>query len=205
VETHTDEEVREAKAAFRSYLVTAAREASKEFDRTLITLASGALAITFAFSEKFAAPSLLWLLLVSWYSWVASLLCSLWSFQVGRDAKVFAINQLDLSRLDPKRPGGWRDMFTKYLNNLAVVTFIVGVFLVSFYLKASLEGTVMAEQKRGIETTPQKTGILMPDMGKRGEVTLPAPPAAAGTPAATPSGQPQAQAPKSGGDSAGGK
>jgi hypothetical protein len=113
----------------RKRLTDLHEKATDAFDRAVMTLAGGALAISIAFIHDVAPhPRHKWVLGLGWIMFAASLLLILLSFLTSERAIVGMVGRLD--RADQEIPRG---KWTDYLNWTSAGAFILGVaFLVLF-------------------------------------------------------------------------
>lgn len=124
-------------AAYRDWLVKVEHEASKDFDKAVMTLAAGALGISIAF-VRYVAPtpvsgSTVWLGL-SWTLFALSLVAILVSFLTSQFDLRRAVKEIDDGTIDADRPGEFY-YFTFAMNITAAASFVLGVaFLVVFAL-----------------------------------------------------------------------
>lgn len=105
-------------------------KATESFDRTLVTLAAGALAISISFVHDLAPhPRHVWLMGIAWSGFCASLLLILASFLTSVGAHDKIIEQMRRRVADLKQPR----RLTTALNRAAAGSFALGaVFLVVF-------------------------------------------------------------------------
>lgn len=125
-------------AKHREHLVQAAQKSQEDYDKTLITLAGGALAVTFGFLKDIVGLSAggdRTTLLVAWGCWCGSLACTLFSFLISVGALRVAIMELDAGT--PPR-GGWRGRYLPPVNFAAGLLFISGVVFVGCFVWQTL-------------------------------------------------------------------
>lgn len=122
--------------SFRNLLEQLSQEAGRSYDRTLIALSGGALAVTFGVADKLLvaseAGSRFWLL-GAWVFWWAALLTILASFLTSMKAMQKAIDEFD-DGLDLDRYGDPWDSITRWLNYFAALFFVVGGMLMSVFV-----------------------------------------------------------------------
>lgn len=124
-------------------LDTGEQEAAKSFDHALLTLAGGALAISFTFVEKFApqaqaTPLLGW----SWFFLSISVVSCLTSYLVAQSA--FRSEQKALNRIRRGDTSGHRaskgwSIATQVLNYTAFISFIAGLALLGWFVYINLK------------------------------------------------------------------
>lgn len=128
---------------YRQQLVLVEQKAQEGYDRTVVALSSGALAISFVFVVRFVAPrtaSQPALLFASWVSWAASLVVVLVSHYTSHRALQRAIVQVDQGTVYTKTPGGFADLLTRTCNVLGGILFLVGLVMMLLFVKANLGG-----------------------------------------------------------------
>jgi len=108
---------------------------SEQLDRALLTLSSGAIVLSITFLKILSTNiKLFWILKTSWLFFIISILSVLFCFRV-------AIAQLTLLQKDllknypvgEKLPLNKYDKQIKYLNNSAVVAFVIGILLLTTF------------------------------------------------------------------------
>jgi uncharacterized BrkB/YihY/UPF0761 family membrane protein len=126
---------------YRAQLLEYAKESQTSYDTTLITLAGGALGISFAFISQFIGDDPMQephLLAVSWICWVVTLALVLFSFATSTAALYRAVRQVDSEKLLAANPGGWFDRLTGILNMIAGVLFVGGVVAMAWFAFVNL-------------------------------------------------------------------
>jgi len=143
--------VQDRSAEHRKFLVQANHQSSRDFDKAVMTLAAGALALSVTFMKAIApAPepgSLFWLRF-SWGLLVLSLLAILVSFLLSQYATRNAIKELD-ERRAKGQPGGAWSRLTSALNVLAAGTLVLGLgfFLVFASNNLPTQGGIVSEER----------------------------------------------------------
>lgn len=120
---------------YRDWLVKAHHTASQDFDRAVMTLAGGGLAISLAFVRDIAPqPKHEWMLASGWIGFTVSLVCIFISLITSQATSLRMIEDMDEGR----KPGDRFDMpgwATTIVNGLAASALVTGVgFLVLFAL-----------------------------------------------------------------------
>lgn len=117
----------------RTRLIASHNEASNTYDKTLLTLASGALGLSIAFVKDIAThPTSKWLLLWAWVLLGASLTLIVFSHMASVEVHKRLIDGMDKKRRYSDEPWLVRHGVT-WMNRLAGGAFIVGVvFLIAF-------------------------------------------------------------------------
>lgn len=128
---------------FRKTLLAARHEAQNSFDKHLISLSGGGLAVSIAFIHNVIggktiqdADCLLW----AWILWLSSITFILFSFYTSRIAYDKAIKQIDADTIHNEIPGGKWNRFTAFLNFLAILSFIAGTSLIIIFASNNLRG-----------------------------------------------------------------
>jgi len=128
---------RDSLAEYRQHLVEAGQKASSAYDKAVMTLAGGALAVSFAFVKDVVggspAPGTIWRLGAGWLSLGVSLVAILISMLTSQWALRRAIEQVDAKKIRSEEPGAWYSRATSGLNIAAGLGLVVGVgFLLWF-------------------------------------------------------------------------
>jgi hypothetical protein len=126
----------EALAEYRDHLVMARQKAQEDYDKTVLSLSSAALGISFAFLDNIVKDTALVhavLLFIAWGAWVISASSVLLSFGISSSALGKAIEQIDQGTIYSDKVGGKRSHLIAVLNFLSGVLFIVGlIFMAAF-------------------------------------------------------------------------
>jgi|SRR5215213_147929 len=126
---------------YRNHLVEARQKSFDDFDKTVLTLSGGALAVSIAFVKDLLGPGTLYLktfLVSSWICWVFSLLTVLVSHYLSQLTLDRAIQEIDQGAR-PKRPGGSFRLLTLILNALEGLLFVAGLILLIIFVSNNLE------------------------------------------------------------------
>jgi hypothetical protein len=125
-------ESEKALAEYRKLLIANEQDAIDEFDKAVITLSGGALAISFAFIKDIVKPENMvatgWLLW-AWVSWGMSIIFVVAAYYSSHVANYIAIKQVDEKKIYSEAPGRWANQATLILNPLAGITFFLGLIL----------------------------------------------------------------------------
>lgn len=162
----------------RKELVISERETACQFDKAILTLAAGALALSITFINYIAPtpkPSSICLLIIAWTFFGISILSTLISFLTSQAA---CRRQREI--LDDKSTSGKNlaAVWTNRLNYVSIFFFIVGVFFLIIFCAINLPKggeKVMDEklkQRKIIEEgfVPPKPPVKPEDIEKRGYV-----------------------------------
>lgn len=128
---------------YRQWLVEADYKAIEAYDKAVMWLAGGALGITLAFVKDIVPspqPDTLWLLIIGWSFFAATLVISMVSLLLSHHAHRRAIAQVDKRTIHLEQPGGFLTTLTSWLNWLVALTLIIGISFVIWYAKSNLCG-----------------------------------------------------------------
>lgn len=112
----------------RRLLISLEQKAQDDYDKTIVSLSGGALAISLVFIKDIvgkAEPALVWTVIVAWGFWAASIAIVVISYFSSRMAMRKAIDQLD--RNDSGHIGGLASKVTQSLNVMSGLFFVVGI------------------------------------------------------------------------------
>lgn len=120
----------------RKFLAHLEAEAYKGFDTALLTLSSGAIALSVTFIEKFGSASCVGLLMSAWILWAASLLCQLCSYiftsKAMREEQKILTEQYVENAKDA-RTNPYFGSPTRF-NTAALIFFMLGVVFFLFFV-----------------------------------------------------------------------
>jgi hypothetical protein len=125
----------------RRHLLQLEQLSQTAFDKTMVSLAGGALAISFAFVKDFLRPqppTHVGILLAAWLCWVATLAIILTSHYFSVIAIRKAVDQIDSGKSHQQHTGGIADWVTAGLNLVSLFTFLAGLVLAGFFVHANL-------------------------------------------------------------------
>ncbi len=127
---------------YRQHLVEAGQKASSAYDKAVMTLAGGALAVSFAFVRDVVggspAAGTTWRLGAGWLSLAFSLVAILSSMLTSQWALRRAIEQVDAKRIHGEEPGAWYSTVTSALNLAAGLGLILGVGFLLWFAAGNL-------------------------------------------------------------------
>ena len=116
---------------YRDHCVEASQKAQDSYDRAILSLSGGALAVSLVFLKDVIGTRELIsrdLLLSSWILWVLSILGVLASHFFSQRALITAVSQVDAGTIHKEPPGGLSTKLTIGLNLLSGLTFLGGTF-----------------------------------------------------------------------------
>lgn len=154
----------------RSSLNEAEKDSSQQFDKAIITLAAGALALSLTFIKQIAPYPKAWTLFFLFSSWLAfgaSMLSTLISFLTSQEACRIQRKLLESDffiKEEQKEKENRPARITKRLNYVSIISFIIGVFLLTVFSISNIstkEKNEMATKK----ITPE--GYVPPEIPKK--------------------------------------
>ena len=135
---------------YRNLLTELEQKAYEDYDKALLAMSGGALAISIAFLKNIVGHDSYQyscLLIGAWISWTLTVLVVLGSFLMSQIALRTAIQELD-SGEEKSRLGGFADKITGFLNVAGGILFFVGVVLMVIFASVNLgESNVEATSK----------------------------------------------------------
>jgi hypothetical protein len=126
---------------YRNQLIENEKDAQATYDKTLVTLSGGALGISFAFIDNIVGGDAMidqWALFGAWIGWTGSLGCILFSYVSSVHSFRVLIDQVDKNQVNVNNLGGLAAKITFWLNALSGFFFIVGVFLMAYFVWRNL-------------------------------------------------------------------
>lgn len=159
----------ELMAAYRQSLIDAEKQGQESFDKTVLSLSGGALAISFVFIKDVIGPHpivLPQLLLSAWVCWALSTLSILVSFYTSNRALRKAIEQCDNGTIrrapidtpDCEPPGGYFAKVTKHLNLAGIILLVLGIAVMSAFVYVNLlQRELKDEPNQAVPTQPTTT------------------------------------------------
>jgi len=128
---------------YRDRLVQAYLELSKAYDKAVMTLSAGTLAISLTFVKDVIntpRPGTVIFLALAWTALAVSIVAILISMLTSQWALRKTIEQVDRGQERQLRaePGGWRSRLTAWLNVGAAVGFVLGVALLAWFAIANI-------------------------------------------------------------------
>lgn len=130
-----------AMQAYRNWLVQTEHKASVAFDRAVMTLSGGALAISLTFINDVIVspqPGSVILLALAWGCLALSIGFILTSMLTSQRALRKAIIQVDTNQIYKEKPGGLLARLTNWLNIAACLAFILGIALLAWFAIANM-------------------------------------------------------------------
>jgi len=126
---------------YRQHCVAAEQKAQDDFDKAILSLSGGGLAISFAFIKDLVGtgpllhPSRLF---IAWLAWAGSIVATLSSYFFSQQALRTAIKQVDDEKIAGEHPGKAFARATAALNIAAGLLFLAGVVFVAWFVYVNL-------------------------------------------------------------------
>lgn len=123
-------------ARYREALQRSEDVSSDEFDKVMVSLSGGALAISITFINQIAPePKNFYLCIAAWVSFAIAMTCTLISFRTTQEAmrEQAIILERVLNEGSSFGVNKW-DIWTKRLNNCSLITFVMGVALLILFV-----------------------------------------------------------------------
>jgi hypothetical protein len=137
----SEKELSQQDADYLRMLTDCEHGAIDQFDKTVLTLAGGAFAVSFAFLKDIVKPEQVThkcLLICAWTFWSISLLCTLTSFYFSHIAMRHAQRKFRDGVRREKSLRGWFGTATIWLNPASGVAFMVGLISMSAFVTTNL-------------------------------------------------------------------
>jgi len=129
-------ETRDSKNEYRNLLIQTWQKSQDSYDKAVLTLSAGALAISLTFIKDIVGGGEIiskCYLISSWVCWAISTSFMLISFYTSILAQRHAVKKFDEDKLDFQKPGGPFDKCTHVLNIFGGASFLLGtVFFIIF-------------------------------------------------------------------------
>jgi len=170
---------------YKSWLRETEQKLSEHFDKTMLMITGGALALSITFVKDIIGSGKMlsgWLLVTSWATLTICLIIILWSFHLGLKAYREAQNQVDSGTIEDETPGGLFSKILNVLNTLSICLLSLGLIsLFTFsYINLSKESTNGTATNKTTATTNKTNASPAPNT-KQGSSVKGLPSAAAET------------------------
>ena len=122
---------------YRDHCVEAAQKAQDSYDRAVLSLSGGGLAVSLVFLKDVIGTRDLIsrdLLLSGWILWVLSILAVLASHFFSQRALTTAVSQVDAGTIHKESPGRFSTKLTIGMNLVSGLTFLGGTFLMLWFV-----------------------------------------------------------------------
>lgn len=128
---------------FREALAAVATKAFRDYDKTVLTLSSGALGVSFFFIKDVlgVAPIRVpWAAFIAWSSWALSLTCTLGSLYAGALLNNIAVKKLADITKTVDDVSGTSNKWMHAINIFAGLLFVAGVVALAIFVWQNLGG-----------------------------------------------------------------
>lgn len=145
---------------YRLQLVDTMQKVSESYDKTIITLSGGALALSFTFIKNFIDEKQIFnpeLLFFSWVLLASSLSTVLLSLFFARLAFKKAIEQVDNGTIYNTKAEGTYGRITSILHSSGAVLLIAGLFLLGGFVYANLGDSKNENREKNTSTSATAT------------------------------------------------
>jgi hypothetical protein len=142
-------------AAYRIMLIEIEQRVSEQFDKTMLTIAGGALAISLAFIKDVIGDGIMqqgWLLIFSWGCLTSCLILILVSFYLGLLAYRKAQDQVDEKTIEREVPGGHYSKALSICNVISIFLLCAGLIALFTFAYNNLSKEISNGGKTNTET-----------------------------------------------------
>jgi len=142
---------------YRQGLIDTQRKLNESYDKLLVTLSGGALALSIAFLKDIIGSIEInypYLLLIAWALFVLSLTSILGEILFGIQAHKQAIKQIDNKTIYEQKVGGKSSNWTTRFHWIAALSLIIGLVFISAFAFFNLGASHVGE-KTNTQTTTQ--------------------------------------------------
>lgn len=122
---------------YRNLLIKTQHQLNDSYDKLVVTLSGGALALSIAFLKDIVnikEAVYVWMLVLSWSCFIISLASIFSEILFGIEAYKKAVKQLDEDSITKEKVGGLFSSLTKWFGNIAAASLIIGLFLISAFV-----------------------------------------------------------------------
>ena len=153
--------------AHRQTLIQIEADQTRSFDKSMLSVASGALALSIAFSDKMVpeTPEFTWLLFTSWFAFCGSILSTTCSFLIAARALARQRENFDASFAaeseGPEPPNPFGPWIAR-LNALSLALIFFGALCLTSFAAANFEKRSQAEHAQTTATEAAVSGSSGP-------------------------------------------
>lgn len=137
--------------SYREQLQTDAQKSQESYDKAVLTLSGGALALTFTFIKDLTVSGHIrhiQFLLASWVMWSISILVILFSFLCSYYALEYAIGQIDNGETEYDKLTNWTNKLTTLLNITGGLLFVMATFSFTYFAYTNVKEINMADKDK---------------------------------------------------------
>ncbi|MDH4240752.1 MAG: hypothetical protein OEW48_14425 [Phycisphaerae bacterium] len=134
---------------YRTGLIQTVEKLNDNYDKLIITLSGGALALSLSFLKdiikdaQITSPEYL---ILSWGLFIMSLTSVLGSLLFGIAAHKKAIKQVDAGTIYKETPGGFSSKITTFLHYIGTAFLIAGLVLITIFIYSNMEVSNVKKQ-----------------------------------------------------------
>jgi len=142
---------------YRQHLVETLQKVSESYDKTIITLSSGSLGISFTFIKNFIDETDIHsveILIISWSLLALSLATVVFSLFFGTLAFKKAIEQVDNNTIYETNAGGNYGKITSFLHGSGAILLILGLFFLGSFVYKNIGSKTNGNEKKTSTPTP---------------------------------------------------
>ena len=122
---------------YRKLLISTQHKLNDSYDKLVVTLSGGALALSITFLKDIVAldeARFTWVLASSWALFIISLAFIFGEILFGIEAYKKAINQLDVDTIRKEKVGGLFSTLTKWFNRAAAIALLLGLLFITTFI-----------------------------------------------------------------------
>lgn len=149
---------------YRTGLIQTVEKLNDNYDKLIITLSGGALALSLTFLKDIIKENSIHspnYLILSWGLFIMSLTCVLGSLLFGIAAHKKAIKQVDAGSIYKEEPGGIFSKITTFLHYIGTAFLIAGLIFITIFIYSNMEVSNVKRQ----DTTAAKNSAEAPNTG----------------------------------------
>jgi len=127
---------------YRTYLIQTVQKLNENYDKLIITLSGGALALSLVFLKDVIKENQIQepiLLIAAWGFFIASLASILGTLLFGIAANKKAIKQVDANTIYNEEPGGFFSKVTTILHYASTAFLIIGLIFIAAFAYVNME------------------------------------------------------------------
>ncbi len=122
---------------YRKLLISTQHKLNDSYDKLVVTLSGGALALSIAFLKDIVVldeARFTWILALSWSLFIISLAFIFGEILFGIEAYKKAVNQLDEDTIRKEKIGGLFSTLTKWFNRAAAIALLLGLLFITTFI-----------------------------------------------------------------------
>ncbi|MBL4798264.1 MAG: hypothetical protein JKY50_12680 [Oleispira sp.] len=126
---------------YRNLLISTQRQLNENYDKLVVTLSGGALALSMTFLKdiiNLKDAKYIWMLVFSWSLFILSLAAIFGEILFGIEAYKKAVTQLDNNTVRSEKVGGLFSSLTKWFSRIAAMSLVLGLLTISLFVFLNL-------------------------------------------------------------------